>query len=66
MITTNEPPLMTYQQAADYLGLSLSYIKTMRRRTDAGYDGIPFVRIGTNVRFKKADLDAWVEERTKR
>ncbi len=58
--------LMNYPQAAAYLGISLSYIKTMRRRTEAGYEHMPFLRIGRAVRFKKEDLDAWVASRTKR
>ncbi len=29
-------------------------------------DGPPFVKIGRNVRYKKSDVDAWLDERTVR
>ncbi len=50
------PGLMTVEQVADYLGLSTSYIrKAVHART------IPSLKIGSAVRFRRSDIDAWVD-----
>ena len=48
--------LMTLQEVAEYLKLS--------QRTIYGYAQrgvLPGIKIGTAWRFRKADLDAWIE-----
>jgi len=45
------------EEAAEYLGCAANTLKvwTSRRR-------VPFVRVGRLVRFRKCDLDKWLEE----
>lgn len=54
-----ENQLLSYKQAAKYLGISESYLR--RLKTDGK---MPFVQIGSRgVRFKVSTLDRWVSER---
>lgn len=49
--------LLDKPETAAYLSIKLShldYLVTKRR--------IPFVRVGRYIRFKRTDLDAWLEE----
>jgi excisionase family DNA binding protein len=45
------------EEAAEYLGCTTNTLKvwTSRRR-------VPFVRVGRLVRFRKKDLDEWLEK----
>lgn len=49
---------MTTQQAADYLGISKESLKTDRCR---GQLGISFYRVGRLARYRKSDLDRYLE-----
>lgn len=49
-------PLMTYDEAAEYLRLSPG---TLRNKVSEGT--IPFVKPGGSVRFRRAELDRWME-----
>jgi len=48
--------LMTPQQAADYLGIKLSTIYSLCMRRQ-----IPFCKIGKLNRFRRSDLNKWIE-----
>lgn len=48
--------LLTPQQAADFLGIKLSTIYQMCMRRQ-----IPFCKIGRLNRFRRSDLDKWIE-----
>jgi excisionase family DNA binding protein len=48
--------LFTEQEAADYLGVPLRWMRTARAR---GY--LPIVKFPQYNRYRKADLDAYVE-----
>ena len=54
-----ETRLMTIEEAAAYLGLSIHtlYSWTSQRR-------VPFVKLGNRVRFDRRKLDAWLETLT--
>jgi len=55
------PEMLTIQEAAEYLGVkpqTLSVWRCTRR-----YD-IPAVKVGRNVRYRKSDLDNFLESRT--
>jgi len=54
--------LLTTQEAAEYLDMKASTLTVWRckRRYD-----IPFVKIGSGVRYRKSDLDKFIERRTK-
>lgn len=45
--------------AAEYLDLGVS---TLNRWRGTG-EGPPFVKIGSRVRYRRADLDAWLKQR---
>ena len=47
------------QQAADYLSVSKSFLNIDRvnRR-----HGVPYVRVGSRVRYRQADLDAFLNK----
>ena len=48
--------LLTPQQAADYLGIKLSTVYSMCMRRQ-----ILFCKIGKLNRFRRSDLDKWIE-----
>lgn len=55
--------LFTEEEAADYLGMSRSYLRqdrtngTLKHRTP----GPNFCRFGTMIRYTKEDLDTWIK-----
>jgi len=51
--------VMTTKQAAEFLQLRESRIKTAIFRRE-----IPFSKVGKLVRFRRSDLEKWLEERT--
>jgi excisionase family DNA binding protein len=55
------PEMLTTAQAADYLGVKVSTLATWRctRRYQ-----IPFVKVGRRTRYRKADLDKFLQTRT--
>jgi predicted DNA-binding transcriptional regulator AlpA len=53
--------LLTAQDVARVAGLSLETLAQWRSQLK----GIPFVKLSRNVvRYRQADLDSWIEERT--
>lgn len=55
--TGNHDRLLTEAQAADHLNLSVRTLQAWRSR---GF-GPPFIRAGRAVRYRRADLDRWIE-----
>jgi excisionase family DNA binding protein len=55
------PLLLTSRQAAEALAISERKLWDLTKRGD-----IPVVRIGRSVRYAPADLQAWIESKTKR
>ena len=53
--------LMTREQAAEYLGLR---IQTLAVWAITGRYNLPMVKVGRSVRYRKSDLDRWLESRT--
>jgi excisionase family DNA binding protein len=51
--------LMTVEQVSDYLQVSRRTVYDLRKA-----NAIPFVRIGGQFRFRRAEIDAWINERT--
>ena len=59
IINHSEPKaLMTQHEAAQYLGTSVGVLNVWRH---LGKQKIPFVRWGRHIRYRKTDLDAWIE-----
>ncbi|WP_417491838.1 helix-turn-helix transcriptional regulator [Maricaulis sp.] len=54
-----KPRYVNTFKAAEYLGMSPSYMNKMRLTGD----GPPFAKIGTRVAYDLDDLAAWVEAR---
>ena len=54
------PPIMNALQAANYLGIEE---KTIRKWTSEAK--IPFTKIGNTVRYRKSDLDGFLDKQTK-
>jgi excisionase family DNA binding protein len=53
--------LLTVEQAADYLTLAKSTLDIWRI---SGGHGLPFVKLGRSVRYKKSDLDEYLKRQT--
>lgn len=50
---------LTTEQAAEYLGVSPSWLAQARGRGD----GPPFYKLGRSVRYIRASLDEWLSAR---
>ena len=46
-------PLMTVEQAAEYLACKVSWVYAHSRE-------LPTIKVGHGLRFRKSDLDAWL------
>ena len=55
------PELLTREQAADYLGLKA---QTLACWSSTRRYNLRFVKLGRCVRYRKADLDRFIEART--
>lgn len=54
--------LMTPQQAAQVLGLSVKTLATWR---STGRHALPFIRCGGRVRYRRSDVNAWLESQSR-
>lgn len=54
--------LLDDKEAADYLGTTAGTLSVWR---STGRYKLPFVKVGRNVRYRRADLDSWLESRTR-
>jgi excisionase family DNA binding protein len=55
--------LRSREEAAEYLSIKP---QTLAAWATSGRYGLPFVRVGRKVRYRLADLDAFLERRTVR
>lgn len=53
-----ETMLLTREQAARYLGMKPQTLAVWVTRQ---VDGPPYAKLGRSVRYRKCDLDAWIE-----
>ena len=58
---STEYELLNDPQATKHLGLASGTLSVWRSK---GRYNIPFIKIGANVRYRKSDLDAWLESHT--
>jgi hypothetical protein len=49
---------LTTEQAAGYCGLSAEFLEVARYKGDGS--GPPFIKLQRLVRYRRADLDAWM------
>lgn len=54
--------LLMVKEAANYCRLSQSYLNTLR----VSGAGPEFVKLGSAVRYRRRDLDSWIESRLTR
>ncbi len=57
-MTFETPKLLNVNEAADRLGVSVSYLNKLRMISGAGP---VFIRMGTRCCYDPADLTAWIE-----
>jgi len=58
--TLNPADLLTPEQAALVLGLSIKTLATWR---STGRHSLPFIRCGARIRYRRSELDAWLADR---
>jgi excisionase family DNA binding protein len=59
---TDDAPLLTTARAAEVLNVSGRYLEMLRVRGG----GPPFVSLGRTIRYRRADINAWLDSRTRR
>lgn len=55
------PELLTAQQVAELLNIKYQTLAYWR---SSGKQGLPFVKCGHSVRYRKVDVDKWLADRT--
>jgi excisionase family DNA binding protein len=60
MATLTPEALLTPERAAAELGLSVKTLATWR---STGRHALPFIRCGSRIRYRRADLDSWLAGR---
>ncbi len=56
--------LMKIEQAADFLGVSTKTMYSWTLKASPLTPPLPVMRAGRLLRFRKADLEKWMEQRT--
>lgn len=61
----SRPDLLTEGAAAEYIGMSVSYLRADRYRGNIGgrTPGPPWLQMGRTIRYDRADLDTWLAAR---
>ena len=54
--------LLTEHEAAIYLDVTPGTLSVWR---STGRYNVPFIKVGRNVRYKRNDLEAWLNQRTR-
>jgi excisionase family DNA binding protein len=52
--------MMSRQELADWLKVCVGAIDRWRRR-----EGLPFIKIGRRVRFRRGEVEKWLAKRSK-
>lgn len=66
MASHNSNAPLKEEAAAEFIGMSVSYLRLSRMRgATKCTDAPPFVKIGKAIRYLPRDLDAWLESRRK-
>lgn len=55
-----EDQVLTYDEVADYLQISVPQVKKLRAK-----DAIPYIKIGSSVRFLKSKITEWLIENSR-
>ena len=56
--------VLTEQQAAQYIGMSQSFLRQdrMNGKREGRTPGPPWLKIGRSIRYLKKDVDKWLEQ----
>lgn len=56
---------MNEAEAAKHVGMSVAFLRAARLRGTVGNRTVPppYYKLGRTVRYKRADLDHWLEQR---
>jgi len=56
--------LLTEAQTAEYLSISCSTLRQQRHKghIEGHLPCIPFIKLGRNVRYDRADLEKWIKD----
>ena len=57
-----DSPLLKEQEAADLLRMKVATLRSWRVRGG----GPTFIKVGGSVRYRPADIDAWLESRSRK
>jgi len=60
----NETKAVTEQQAAEFIGMSRSFLRQgrMNGNREGRTPAPPWLKIGRSVRYRLSDLDHWLEQ----
>ena len=61
MSTAIVPELLTAQQVAELLNVKYQTLAYWR---SSGRHDLPFVKVGASIRYRKADIEKWLADRT--
>ena len=54
--------LLTTQDVADKLKISLHTLASWRRQTNP--HDLPWIEVGGSIRYRRSDVEAWLDKRT--
>lgn len=57
-----DEPLLTPQEVAGLLKISLHTLASWRRQ--ANPHDLPWIEVGGSIRYRRADVEAWLTKRT--
>ncbi|MCH8243904.1 MAG: helix-turn-helix domain-containing protein [Planctomycetes bacterium] len=60
-MTATQSNLLTREQAGEYLGIRG---QTLAAWSSTGRYAVPYIRVGRSIRYRREDLDDWLESRT--
>jgi len=60
-IAVDQSSLLTREQAAEYLGVKA---QTLAAWASQKRYALPMIRVGRSIRYRRADLDRWLDART--
>ena len=58
---TKANALLTPDDAADMMQVSAGTLQVWR---STGRHGLPFIKVGSCVRYRRCDIEAWLDQRT--
>ena len=58
MTENTQTILLSQRAAAEYLGTTVDSLNSLRY---LGRNTLPYLRWGNRIKYRKADLDAWIE-----